>query len=59
MKIEIGSGAVLLTIVLVILKAYNKLDWDWIWIFSPIWISALIGLLVLIIFIIIAWSSTR
>ena len=43
----------LLTIVFVIFKLLDKLDWSWWWVFSPLWISAGIGILVLIICVII------
>jgi len=33
-----GGGVFLLTIAFVVLKALGYLDWDWIWIFSPLWI---------------------
>jgi len=43
-----GIGfAGLLTIVFVVLKLLNKIDWSWWWVLSPIWIS--IGLVVVII----------
>lgn len=29
----------ILTIILVILKATNHIDWSWIWVFAPTWIS--------------------
>lgn len=36
-----GSGTViLLTIIFLILKLTNVIDWKWLWVFSPIWISA-------------------
>lgn len=51
----IGTGFVgLLTLVFVIAKLWGKINWSWWWVFSPLWISALIGLSVLIIIIIIA-----
>ena len=36
-----GSGTViLLTIIFLILKLTHVIDWKWLWVFSPIWISA-------------------
>ena len=29
-------------------KIYNKIDWSWWWVFSPLWIPALICLIILI-----------
>lgn len=48
-----GIGFVgVLTIVFIILKLLDKIDWSWWWVLSPIWISTIIGILILtIIFI--------
>ena len=46
-----GIGfAGLLTILFIYLKLTDKIDWSWWWIFSPLWISALVGIAVLFIF---------
>ncbi len=34
----LGLGMVL-TVVFVVLKLTGNIDWSWIWVFSPIWIS--------------------
>lgn len=47
-SIQIGpSGMTLLTIVLVILKVYDKIDWSWWWVFAPLWlpITIIIGII--------------
>ena len=49
-----GAGTVtLLWIIFLILKLTNVIDWKWLWVFSPIWISAsaavALGLLFLIV----------
>ncbi len=45
-----GIGFVgLLTIVFITLKLTNVIDWSWWWVLSPIWITAAIILLFLII----------
>jgi len=54
MGIELGFIG-LLTIILVFLKAFNIIDWSWIWVLSPLWISALIGMLIVILLIIIGY----
>ena len=41
------SGMVLLTIVFVILKAMGYLEWSWLWVFAPLWIPPLIGVIFL------------
>jgi hypothetical protein len=39
----------LLTIVFVTLKLLNKIDWSWWWILSPLWISFLMLIVILIV----------
>lgn len=42
-SIQIGPGLTgTLTILFVLLKVFGKIDWSWWWVFSPLWISALI-----------------
>jgi len=31
----------LLTLIFIVLKATNQLEWSWIWVFSPVWITVL------------------
>ena len=41
-----------LTIVFIVLKLCNVINWSWLWVLSPIWISGLITvLLIAILFI--------
>ena len=47
-----GGGMSLITIlwiIFLILKLTHVIDWKWLWVFSPIWISASLGVLFLII----------
>ena len=44
----------LLTIVFIILKLLGKIDWSWWWVLSPLWISFLLGLVILVLVLIIA-----
>lgn len=45
-----GIGFVgLLTIVFIILKLTEVIDWSWGWVLSPIWITMGLGLLIVII----------
>lgn len=41
-----GSGGIgfagILTIVFIILKLLGKIDWSWIWVLSPLWISLIV-----------------
>ena len=44
--ISFGS---LLTLVFIVLKLTGVIDWSWVWVLSPLWISAIIILLLVII----------
>lgn len=44
------SVGTILTITFVILKLIGIINWSWWWIFSPLWISVIIGLIILFIF---------
>lgn len=45
-----GIGFVgLLTIVFIVLKLTGYIAWSWWWVLSPIWISILIGVVILIL----------
>ena len=43
----LGLGSVL-TIVFVVLKLVGVIDWSWWWVLSPLWISALLILLLIV-----------
>ena len=38
----------LLTIVFIVLKLIGKISWSWIWVLSPLWISFLLIVLLLV-----------
>ena len=42
-----------LTIVFIVLKLLGKITWSWWWVLSPIWISAIVAILFLLIYLII------
>lgn len=54
-----GGGGIgfagILTIVFIILKLLGKINWSWIWVLSPLWISlivtAILFMIVLIVFL--------
>lgn len=49
-----GIGfAGLLTIVFIVLKLLHVINWSWLWVLSPLWISAIIVVVLLIFLIII------
>ena len=43
----------LLTIVFIVLKLTGYIDWDWIWVLAPIWIGAILTIVVLVIAVIV------
>ena len=54
MKITLNfQFAVVLFLVFLILKLTGVIAWSWIWVFSPLWISAIICLIVLAIFMLV------
>lgn len=49
-----GIGFVgLLTIVFIVLKLLKVINWSWVWVLSPIWISLGLILLIFVIFYVI------
>jgi len=50
---ESNSGGIgfagLLTIVFITLKLIGKIDWSWWWVLSPLWISAALVLIIILI----------
>ena len=42
-KQGLGLGTVL-TIIFVVLKLVGVIDWSWVWVLAPFWISAIIAL---------------
>lgn len=49
----------LLTIVFIVLKLCNVIDWSWVWVLSPIWISAILVIVVLFIYLIVSYVSNK
>jgi hypothetical protein len=47
----------LLTVLFIGLKLTGHITWPWVWVLSPLWISALIGLTILAIVLIIAIAA--
>ena len=43
----------LLTIVFIVLKLLGLITWSWIWVFAPIWIDAILVVLLLAVLIIL------
>lgn len=59
---NVSSGGIgftgVLTIVFIVLKLLGKITWSWWWVLSPIWISAIVAILFLLIYfiIVIKWG---
>lgn len=59
-SVQVGPGtAGLLTILFVILKVTNYIAWSWWWVFSPLWISAALTFLILLVFGVIALIAIK
>lgn len=59
-SVSFGGGFLgLLTLIFIVLKLLDKIDWSWGWVLSPIWIPiALFLILLMIIFIVSAIGFT-
>ena len=44
----------LLTVAFIVLKLTGVIDWRWLWVLSPIWITALIAIAILLIVVLVA-----
>ena len=54
-----GGFAGLLTIAFIVLKLCHVINWSWVWVLSPLWISAALALVVFIIIFIVLWILNR
>lgn len=54
--ISFGS---LLTLVFIVLKLTNVIDWSWWWVLSPLWIGLSITLVILVIVVILERRKTK
>lgn len=63
METKVSAGGIgftgLLTIVFIALKLIGVIDWPWIWVLSPLWISILVGIAIIIVFALIMWFVSR
>ena len=65
-NIQFPGFFTLLGIVFIILKLCNVINWAWIWVLAPIWISwglvaiiLIFSLIITLIALIIGWIATR
>ncbi len=55
----IGFGG-LLTVAFIVLKLTKVINWSWVWVLSPLWISVLIAILFIVgALIVVAIASRR
>ena len=47
------SFAGALTIAFVVLKLCGVIDWDWLWVLAPLWVSAIIAAVIAIVAILV------
>ena len=47
----------LLTVLFIGLKLTGHIDWSWVWVLSPLWISAIISIVFIVIVGVIAMMS--
>lgn len=48
-----------LTIVFIVLKLCKVINWKWIWVFAPVWLSLALAVVAGIIYIILYFWSSR
>ena len=54
-----GTGiAGVFTIVFVVLKLTGHIDWSWLWVVSPIWITAAV-IALLLVAVVAAWGTAK
>ena len=50
-SINISNGlAITLTVVFIVLKLCHVIDWPWIWVLAPLWITVVVVAIIMIIF---------
>ena len=53
-----GIGFVgMLTVLFVGLKLAGVIDWSWLWVLSPVWITTIVVVIILIIYGIVLWKT--
>lgn len=48
-----------LTIAFIVLKLLGKINWSWVWVLSPIWITLLLYILTIIITLIVIFIQKK
>ena len=56
----VGPGFIsLLAITFIVLKLTNVIDWSWWWVLAPVWGSAVLGLLLFLVLLVIVGVATK
>ncbi len=62
-KEHVSSGGIgiagVLTLIFLVLKLTDNIDWSWWWVFSPLWISAIIGAIIIGVVFLVIYLSTK
>ena len=54
-NINVGGGfSGMLTIAFIVLKLCGVIDWAWIWVLAPIWMTAALVLAIVLIYMVVA-----
>jgi hypothetical protein len=56
MNFSLPSLVGMLMIVFITLKLLGKITWSWLWVLSPVWIIAIIFLLIFFVCLVLDWS---
>lgn len=54
-----GTFTSLLTIAFIVLKLCNVINWPWIWVLAPMWISILFALVLVIVIVAVIYKNGR
>lgn len=55
---SVGFGG-LLTLVFIVLKLCKVINWSWVWVLSPLWISIGLVVLILLFYYVVVWWLLR
>lgn len=57
----VGNGGIgfvgLLTVAFIVLKLCDVIDWSWVWVLSPLWISVILTILFMLAFFVFYWRK--
>ena len=56
-SINFGGCGFTLTIIFLILKLTHVIDWEWIWIFAPVWIPLAVAASILLIYFLVLFIA--